>query len=49
MVPHATVLNNGTIVVTVTGGVISTPHDDQYDFAGVFAVNTVGVTGGKQT
>lgn len=46
--PHATILNNGTIVATVTGGVTSTPHDDQFDFAGLFAVNTVGVTGGNQ-
>jgi hypothetical protein len=43
---HVNVLDNGTINVTVTGGVISTPHDDSFDFAGVFAVNTKGVNGG---
>ena len=47
VVPHATILTGGTIVATVTGGVVSNAHDDQYDFAGLFAVNTVGVTSGK--
>ena len=40
------VLDNGTINATVTGGVVSTPHDDSQDFTGVFAVNTKGVNGG---
>jgi hypothetical protein len=48
VVPHATILNNGTIVATVSGGVISTAQGDQYDFAGVYAVNTVGVNGAPQ-
>jgi hypothetical protein len=26
--------------------VVSTPHDDRFDFTGVFAVNTTGVDGG---
>ena len=43
---HVNVLEGGTIIATVTGGVISTPHDDTFDFTGVFAVNTLGVNGG---
>ncbi|WP_165219139.1 hypothetical protein [Aquisphaera insulae] len=43
---HANVLANGTITATVTGGVVSTTHGDSYDYAGVFAVNTLGVDGG---
>jgi hypothetical protein len=43
---HANVLANGTITATVTNGVVSTPHGDNYDYAGVFAVNTAGVNGG---
>ncbi|MFO0891646.1 MAG: hypothetical protein U0790_21185 [Isosphaeraceae bacterium] len=44
---HACVLENGTVHVTVTGGAISSrtdPFDDTYDFPGVFAVNTEGIT-----
>ena len=44
---HDTVLSNGTIDATITGGVVSTQTDqtaDTYDYAGLFAVNTVGVT-----
>ncbi len=47
VVLHDTVLNNGTITATITGGVISTQADqtaDTYDYAGLFAVNTIGVT-----
>jgi hypothetical protein len=44
---HATVLNNGSITAKVTGGVITTQTDprldDTYDYAGFFAVNTIGV------
>jgi hypothetical protein len=43
---HDTVLDNGTLVATVTGGVVSTQTsqlDDTYDFAGFFAVNTQGL------
>jgi hypothetical protein len=40
---HDCVLENGSVDVTVTGGVVSTAHGDNFDFAGVFAVNTVGV------
>ncbi len=43
---HVTVLDNGTINATVSGSVVSTPHDDTFDFTGVFAVNTAGVNGG---
>ena len=43
---HVNVLEGGTIIATVTGGVVSTPHDDSFDFTGVFAVNTLGVNGG---
>jgi hypothetical protein len=43
---HVNVLEGGTIIATVTGGVVSTPHDDTFDFTGVFAVNTLGVNGG---
>ena len=43
---HVDVLDNGTISVTVSGSVVSTPHDDTFDFTGVFAVNTTGVNGG---
>jgi len=43
---HVTVLDNGTINATVSGSVVSTPHDDTFDFTGVFAVYTVGVNGG---
>jgi hypothetical protein len=43
---HVTVLENGTVNATVTGNVISTPHDDRFDFTGIFAVNTKGVNGG---
>jgi hypothetical protein len=43
---HVNVLANGTITATVTGGVVSTPHGDNFDFTGVFAVNTTGVDGG---
>jgi hypothetical protein len=43
-----TVLNNGSITnTTVTGGVVSTQTDQTsptYDYAGLFAVNTIGVT-----
>jgi hypothetical protein len=44
---HDTVLNNGTITATITGGVVSTQTNqtaDTYDYAGLFAVNTIGVT-----
>jgi hypothetical protein len=44
---HDNVLPGGTIRVTVTGGVSSTQQDtsnDTYDFAGIFAVNTTGVS-----
>jgi hypothetical protein len=43
---HVYVLDNGTINATVSGSVVSTPHDDTFDFTGVFAVNTTGVNGG---
>jgi len=43
---HVNVLDNGTINATVSGSVVSTPHDDTFDFTGVFAVNTAGVNGG---
>ncbi len=43
---HVNVLDNGTINATVSGSVISTQHDVTFDFTGVFAVNTAGVTGG---
>jgi hypothetical protein len=52
VVPHATILPGGTIVATVSGGVISSqlPNvDGPFDYAGFFAVNTVGVTGGSQS
>ncbi len=44
---HDTVLSNGTITATITGGVVSTQTDqtaDTNDYAGLFAVNTIGVT-----
>jgi len=45
---HDTVLNNGSITsTTITGGVVSTQTNqlaDMYDYAGLFAVNTIGVT-----
>ena len=44
---HDTVLSNGTITATIIGGVVSTQTDqtaDTYDYAGLFAVNTIGVT-----
>ena len=44
---HDTVLSNGSITATITGGVISTQTDqtaNTYDYAGLFAVNTIGVT-----
>ena len=44
---HDTVLSNGSITATITGGVISTQTDqtaDTNDYAGLFAVNTIGVT-----
>jgi hypothetical protein len=43
---HDAVLSNGTITVTINGGVISTQTDqtaDTNDYAGLFAVNTIGV------
>jgi len=47
------ILENGTIQAVVRGGVVSTtpgsrlsPPLGQYDFTGVFAVNTLGVDGG---
>ena len=43
---HVNVLDGGTITATVSGSVISSPHNDSYDFTGIFAVNTVGVNGG---
>ncbi len=43
---HVNVLDGGTVNATVSGSVISTPHDDTFDFTGVFAVNTQGVNGG---
>ena len=43
---HVNVLAGGTVNATVTGSVVSTPHDDSQDFTGVFAVNTKGVNGG---
>jgi hypothetical protein len=43
---HVTVLDGGAITAFVTGSVISNPHDDRFDFTGVFAVNTSGVDGG---
>ncbi|MGO9813312.1 MAG: hypothetical protein ACLP53_21420 [Isosphaeraceae bacterium] len=45
---HVNVLDGGTINATVSGSVVSTPHDDTFDFTGVFAVNTVGVNGGLE-
>lgn len=48
---HDTVLNNGTIDATVTGGVVVSTQviqtDDTYDYAGLFAVNIIGVTAPK--
>jgi hypothetical protein len=44
---HDNVLPGGTITVTINGGVTSTQQDtsnDTYDFAGIFAVNTTGVS-----
>ena len=44
---HDTVLSNGNITATITGGVVSIQTDqtaDTYDYAGLFAVNTIGVT-----
>jgi len=44
---HDTVLSNGAITATITGGVVSTQTDqtaDTYDYAGLFAVNITGVT-----
>src|SRR5271157_1943846 len=44
---HDTVLSNGSITATITGGVVSTQTNqtaDTYDYAGLFAVNTIGVT-----
>ncbi|MGC8643353.1 MAG: hypothetical protein ACP5XB_26140, partial [Isosphaeraceae bacterium] len=44
---HDTVMSNGTIDATITGGVISTQTDqtaDAFDYAGLFAVDTVGVS-----
>ena len=43
---HATVLDGGVVTATVGGSVISNPHDDRFDFTGVFAVHTAGVDGG---
>jgi hypothetical protein len=43
---HVTVLDGGSITAAVLGSVISTPHDDRFDYTGVFAVNTTGVNGG---
>ena len=43
---HVNVLDNGTINATVSGSVVSTQHNDSFDFTGVFAVNTAGVNGG---
>jgi hypothetical protein len=43
---HATVLDGGVITAVVSGSVVSTPHDDRFDFTGVFAENTAGVDGG---
>jgi hypothetical protein len=43
---HDTVLSNGTITATINGGVVSTQTNqfaDTYDYAGLFAVNTIGV------
>src|SRR5271157_5130518 len=44
---HDTVLSNVTITATINGGVVSTQTDqsaDTNDYAGLFAVNTTGVT-----
>jgi hypothetical protein len=49
--PVATILPGGTIVATVSGGVVSTQLPNTtgpFDYAGFFAVNTVGATGSKQ-
>ena len=43
---HVTVLDGGFISASVAGSVISSPHDDRYDFTGVLAVYTTGVDGG---
>jgi hypothetical protein len=45
---HVTVLPNGTTDVTVKGNVVSTLHDDSYDFTGIFSANpnTGTVNGG---
>ena len=43
---HVTVLDGGVITASVGGSVISNPHDDRFDFTGIFAVNTAGVDGG---
>jgi len=44
---HDTVLSNGTITATITGGVVSTQVSqtgDTYDYAGLFAYYPFGVT-----
>jgi len=49
---RATVLENGTVDVTVSGGVISSqtdPNNDTFDFPGVFAVNTTGILAKSNT
>ncbi|APW63739.1 hypothetical protein [Paludisphaera borealis] len=43
---HVTVLDGGVITASVSGSVISSPHDDRFDYTGVFALNTAGVDGG---
>ena len=43
--PHATILSNGTITATITGGVVSTQVSqtgDTFDYAGLFAVSPFG-------
>jgi hypothetical protein len=50
--PDATILPGGTIVATVSGGVVSSqlPNTNgPFDYAGFFAVNTVGLSGGSQS
>ncbi|MDR3620723.1 MAG: hypothetical protein P4L85_15330 [Paludisphaera borealis] len=43
---HVTVLDGGVVTASVSGSVISSPHDDRFDYTGVFALNTAGVDGG---
>ena len=43
--PHTSVLANGAVNVALSGSVVSTPQSGNYDSAGIYGANTLGING----